>query len=90
MLDNAFPRSLLMSARAAEAAVRGLADQGASDSGELLRECGMIRSQLEYVVDPLALDVDDLAAQAQLAAARASEAAAANFFNQAGTIVWSH
>ena len=89
VLDNAFPRSLLMSARAAESAVRGLSDQGANDSGELLRECGMIRSQLEYVVDPLALDVDDLASQAQLAAARASEAAARNFFNQAGTIVWS-
>lgn len=90
VLDANFPRSLLMSARGAESAVRGLGEQGAHDSGELLRECGMVRSQLEYVVSPDAATVDLLAADAQMAAARASEAAALNFFNQAGTIVWSH
>lgn len=90
VLDNAFPRSLLMSARGAEAAVRGLAELGAQDRGELLRDCGMIRSQLEYVVNPSSADVDALGASAQIAAGRASDAAALNFFNQAGTIVWSH
>jgi uncharacterized alpha-E superfamily protein len=90
VLDNVFPRSLLMSARAAEAAVRGLADQGAHDSGELIRECGMIRSQLEYVVAPGPDDIDELAVRSQIAASHASDAAARNFFSQAGTIVWSH
>ena len=90
VLDNAFPRSLLMSARGAEASVRGLAELGAHDSGELMRECGMIRSQLEYVVTPSPEDIDELAARSQIAASRASEAAARNFFSQAGTIVWSH
>jgi uncharacterized alpha-E superfamily protein len=90
VLDDHFPRSLRMSARAAESAVRGLAQQGAVDSGELLRECGMTRSRLEYVVEPTPADVDDLAVAAQLAASAASEAAALSFFNQAGTIVWSH
>jgi len=90
VLDNAFPRSLLMSSRAAEAAVRGLSELGAQDVGELLRECGMVRSQLEYVVTPTPADVDDLVVTAQLAAASASEAAALNFFNQTGTTVWSH
>jgi uncharacterized alpha-E superfamily protein len=90
VLDEHFPRSLLMSARGAEDAVRGLADHGAHDSGQLLRECGMIRSRLEYVVEPDSDTVDALILDAQLAAAKASEAAALNFFNQAGTIVWSH
>ncbi len=90
VLDGGFPRSLLMSSRAAEGAVRGLGKQGALDSGELLRECGMMRSQLEFVVQPSADDIDELGVRAQLAASRASDAAATNFFNQAGTIVWSH
>jgi uncharacterized alpha-E superfamily protein len=90
VLDEAFPRSLLMSARSAESAVRGLGGQGAQGGGELLRECGMVRSQLEYVVAPGPIDIDDLAARSQVAAARASEAAAGSFFSQAGTIVWSH
>ena len=50
----------------------------------------MMRSQLEYVIDPSTTDVDVLAGRAQLAAARASEAVAVSFFNQSGTIVWSH
>jgi uncharacterized alpha-E superfamily protein len=90
VLGDQFPRSLLMSARTSEIAVRGLARQGASDGGELLRECGMTRSLLEFVVDPTPADVDELATAAQVSAARASEATAVSFFNQAGTIVWSH
>ncbi len=50
----------------------------------------MIRSQLEYVIAPGPEDIDALAGQAQIAAARASGAAARNFFSQSGTIVWSH
>lgn len=90
VLDDSFPRSLLMCARSAEASVRGLEKSGALDSSELLREVGMLRSHLEFVVNPSTTDIDVLAGQAQLAAARASEAAAVSFFNQAGTIIWSH
>ncbi len=90
VLDGEFPRSLRTCSTAAEAAVRGLERQGAWDGGDLLRECGMIRSQLEYAVDPTLDDIDDLAMQSQVAAARASEAASRGFFHQAGTIVWSH
>lgn len=90
VLDNGFPRSLLMSARSADQAVRGLIAQGAEDAGELMRECGMIRSHLEYAVAPSPTDIDQLAVRAQIAASLASEAAGRHFFSQAGTIVWSH
>lgn len=90
VLDQTFPRSLLMSAQSAESAVRGLVDKGAQYRGELMRECGMIRSQLEYAIAPGPEDIDALAGQAQIAAAQASGAAARNFFSQSGTIVWSH
>lgn len=90
VVDPAFPRSLRVCAVDAEAAVRGLEGTGAWDGGQLLRECGMLRSRLEFVVDPTSADVDTLAAEAQLAASRASEAATKGFFSQAGTIVWSH
>ncbi len=89
-LDPAFPRSLRACAEQAERSVRGLERMGSSDGGDLLREVGMLRSQLEYVVDPSAADVDALCARAQVAAVRASDCAARGFFHQAGTIVWSH
>ena len=90
VLDQSFPRSLLFCAGEAERAVRGLGKVGAWDGGALLRECGMLRSQLEFVVDPTDADIDVLLGRAQLAAARASESASEGFFNQDGTIVWSH
>jgi len=90
LLDGAFPRSILMRSRAAEAAVRELARARALESGELLRECGMMRSRLEFAIDPAPPEVDELAVASQVAAAKASEAAALSFFNQVGTIVWSH
>jgi uncharacterized alpha-E superfamily protein len=90
VLDRSFPRSLSASAETAERAVRGLDRIGSRDQGDLLREVGMLRSQLEYAVDPSPADVDVLAGRAQVAAVRASDCAARSFFHQAGTIVWSN
>jgi uncharacterized alpha-E superfamily protein len=90
VLDGAFPRSLRACADAAEDAVRGLDRMSSSDGGDLLREVGMLRSSLEYVVDPSPAEVDVLCGRAQLAALRASDCATRGFFHQAGTIVWSH
>ena len=50
----------------------------------------MLRSQLEYAVEPSPSEVDVLAGRSQLAALRASDCATRGFFHQAGTIVWSH
>jgi len=90
VLDEMFPRSLRACADSAEEAVRGLERIGSSDGGDLLREVGMLRSQLEYVVDPSPSEIDVLCGRAQLAALRASDCATRGFFHQAGTIVWSH
>lgn len=90
VLDDAFPRSMRECAESAESAVRGLEQVGATDGGDLLREVGMLRSQLEYAVDPSPAEVDVLAGRSQLAALRASDCATRGFFHQAGTIVWSH
>ncbi len=90
VLDPDFPRSLRACAAGAESAVRGLQRIGSSDSGDLLREVGMLRSRLEYAVDPSPGEVDALCADAQAAAARSSDSVARGFFHQAGTTVWSH
>lgn len=90
VLDAAFPRSLRACADEAERSVRGLEQLGASDGGDLLREVGMLRSQLEYAVEPSPSEVDVLVGRAQLAAVHASDDAQRGFFHQAGTIVWSH
>ena len=70
--------------------MRGTDVHGAGDGGDLLREVGMLRSQLEYAVDPTPAEVDVLAGRSQLAALRASDCTTRGFFHQAGTIVWSH
>lgn len=90
LLDEDHPRSMRVSASNAEDAVRGLAARGASDSGDLLREVGLLRSQLEYAVDPQPDEVDGLAELVQQSTARASDLVAAAFFRPSGTIVWSN
>ncbi len=90
LLDGDYPRSMRVSSSTAEEAVRGLAARGASDGGDLLREVGLMRSQLEYAVDPFADEVDTLVELVQQSTARASDVVAAAFFRPVGTIVWSN
>lgn len=90
VLDGSFPRSMRLCSSYAEEAVRGLAARGASDGGGLLREVGLLRSQLEYAVDPDPLEVDGLIELVQQSTARASDIVAQAFFRPVGTIVWSN
>lgn len=90
LLDGDFPRSMRVSSSTAEEAVRGLAARGASDGGDLLREVGLLRSQLEYAVHPQSEEVDGLVELVQQASARASDVVAVAFFRPVGTIVWSN
>ena len=90
LLDPDHPRSMRVSSSNAEEAVRGLAARGASDGGDLLREVGLLRSQLEYAVDPHPEEVDGLIELVQQSSARASDVVAAAFFRPVGTIVWSN
>ncbi len=89
-LDPDFPRSIRACSAQAEQSVRRLRLIGSRDDGDLLREVGLLRSQLEYAVDPSPGEVDLLCTDAQASAARASDATARGFFHQAGTIAWSH
>ncbi|TAK70739.1 MAG: alpha-E domain-containing protein [Actinomycetota bacterium] len=90
VVDGTFPRSMRVAAHDAEEAVRGLERAGSTDGGDLLREVGMLRSLLEYTVDPGPAEIDGLAEHAQVAIERASDVVSSGFFRQAGTIVWSH
>jgi uncharacterized alpha-E superfamily protein len=90
VLDPTFPRSMLCCASDAEAAVRGLQLMGVSDSGPLLREVGMLRSELEYARVPSPENVEQFISYCRQAAVRASEEVNRAFFRQHGTIVWSH
>ena len=90
LLDPDHPRSMRASSSNADEALRGLAARGASDGGDLLREVGLLRSQLEYAVDPQAEEVDGLIELVQQSTARASDVVAAAFFRPVGTIVWSN
>jgi uncharacterized alpha-E superfamily protein len=90
VLDATFPRSMRSCAADAEDAVRGLQQLGVSDSGSLLREVGMLRSELEYARVPSANDIDHFIDEAREASLRASEEVNRAFFRQHGTIVWSH
>ncbi len=89
-LDPDFPRSIRACSAQAEQCVRRLQLIGSRDDGDLLREVGLLRSQLEYAVEPSPGEVDLLCSDAQASAARASDATARGFFHQAGTIAWSH
>lgn len=90
VLDPAFPRSMRCCAADAEEAVRGLQRQGVSDSSLLLREVGMLRSELEYARLSPADDVSAFIDESREAARRAADEATRAFFRQHGTIVWSH
>lgn len=90
VLDPTFPRSMLCCASDAEEAVRGLQRLGVSDSGPLLREVGMLRSELEYARVPTPGDVEQFISYCRQAAVRASEEVNRTFFRQHGTVVWSH
>jgi uncharacterized alpha-E superfamily protein len=90
VLDPAFPRSMRSCAADAENAVRGLQALGASDSSQLLREVGMLRSELEYALVRSSDDVDLHIEATRAAAVRAHEEVRRAFFRQHGTIVWSH
>ncbi len=89
VLDASFPRSMRSCAADAEDAVRGLHRLGVSDGGQLLREVGMLRSELEYASAPSGSDVDRFVAESRAAAVRAGDEANRTFFRQHGTIVWS-
>lgn len=90
VLDATFPRSMRSCAADAEEAVRGLQRLGVSDSGSLLREVGMLRSELEYARVPSSNDVEKFIEEAREASIRASDEVNRAFFRQHGTIVWSH
>jgi uncharacterized alpha-E superfamily protein len=90
VLDATFPRSMRSCAADAEEAVRDLQRLGVSDSGSLLREVGMLRSELEYARVPSAKDIETFIDEARQASLRASEEVNRAFFRQHGTIVWSH
>lgn len=90
VLDGDFPRSMRAGSSIAEDAVRGLAARGASDGGDLLREVGLMRSQLEYAVDPRPEEVDALVEQVQQSTSSASDVVSSAFFRPVGTIVWSN
>ena len=90
VLDPSFPRSMLQSARSAEAACRTLQMFGGDDD-DLLREVGLMRARLEFASGTDRTHVvDQLAAEAQESAVAAGSAVAEAYFRQAGTIVWSH
>jgi hypothetical protein len=63
---------------------------GVSESSLLLREVGMLRSELEYASISSARDVDRFIEEARAASVRAYDEARRAFFRQHGTIVWSH
>lgn len=90
VLDATFPRSMRSCAADAEEAVRGLQRQGVSDSGQLLREVGMLRSELEYASVPTPTDIEKFVDESRTAAVRAGDEVNRAFFRQHGTVIWSH
>lgn len=90
VLDATFPRSMRSCAADAEEAVRGLQRLGVSDGSLLLREVGMLRSELEYARLPEADSLDRYVQESIAAATRASDEVNRAFFRQHGTVVWSH
>lgn len=89
VLDKEFPRSMLACALGAENAVREMHHHGATDSGRLLSEVGLLRSRLEFAIELNPASIDRLAADSTRAAFVACDAVRKAFFYQPGTIVWS-
>ena len=90
VLDSTFPRSMRSCAADAEEAVRGLQRLGVSDGSLLLREVGMLRSELEYAGLPETEGLDRYITESTEAATRATNEVNRAFFRQHGTVVWSH
>jgi uncharacterized alpha-E superfamily protein len=92
VLDPTFPRSMLQCATRAERAVRQMATYVSPQrTSTLLRTVGILRAELEFAsVDATPADLALLRERTREAAFVASDAVAAAFFRQAGTIVWSH
>lgn len=90
VLDATFPRSMRSCAADAEEAVRDLQRLGVSDGSLLLREVGMLRSELEYARLPEGDSLDRYIRESIDAATRASDEVNRAFFRQHGTVVWSH
>ena len=90
VLDQTFPRSMRSCAADAEEAVRALQRLGVSDGSLLLREVGMLRSELEYARLPESESLDRYIRESTDAATRASDEVNRAFFRQHGTVVWSH
>lgn len=92
VLDPTFPRSMLGCAIGAEQAARELEAMGSvTPHGGILRTVGLLRSELEFVPsDPDPATVDRLAEYALVSAIEAGEEVRASFFQQIGTVVWSH
>jgi uncharacterized alpha-E superfamily protein len=92
LLDPTFPRSMLQCAIRAERQVRQMATYVAPrQTSSLLRTVGILRAELEFAsAYPTPDDLELLSERARESAFEASDAVAAAFFRQAGTIVWSH
>ncbi len=92
VLDPTFPRSMLGCALVAEQAARELEALGSvSAHGGILRTVGLMRSELEFVpVDPDPDEVDRLADYGLESAHAAGTEVRESFFQQTGTVVWSH
>ena len=92
VLDPTFPRSMLQCAIRAERQVRQMGTYvSPQQTSALLRTVGILRAELEFVsVNATPADLQLLTERAREAAFEASDAVAAAFFRQAGTIVWSH
>ncbi len=92
VLDPTFPRSMLGCALVAEQAARELEGLGSvSSHGGILRTVGLMRSELEFVAsDPDSDEVDRLAEYGLESAHEAGNEVRTSFFQQTGTVVWSH
>ena len=92
VLDPTFPRSMLGCALGAEQAARELEAMGSVTShGGILRTVGLLRSELEFVpAEPDPEIVDRLADYGLVSANEAGAEVRNSFFEQIGTVVWSH
>jgi len=92
VLDPIFPRSMLGCAIGAENAARELEAMGSvSPHGGILRTVGLLRSELEFVAaEPDPDIVDRLAEYGLISAIEAGAEVRNSFFQQLGTVVWSH
>ena len=92
VLDPTFPRSMLQCAVRAERQVRQMGTYvRPQQTSSLLRTVGILRAELEFAsANPTPADLEMLCDRARDSAFEASDAVAAAFFRQAGTIVWSH